>query len=199
VVDGHMHAQTGEMPVNRVIQNLGCARTRTLCLAFLVAAGLKAQQPDIRTGVSLVVAPVSVTDRKGAPIEALESKDFLVLVDGKPQRFELDEPVAPLSLVVAGETSDLAAAALAKLRKVGSLLEPVLSGQNGDVAVVTFNAEVRVVRAFGAPVSPRDAFAALKPGPSGGVMLEAVMLEAVMLEAVMESTRLLATRPVTVR
>jgi VWFA-related protein len=128
---------------------------------------------------------VSVTDRKGVPIQALDRPDFAVFVDGKPQHFELDEPIAPLSMVTAVESSDLAAAALAKIRKVGSLLEPVLAGQNGDVAVVSFDREVRTVRAFGDSLSPRDAFAALKAGSSGSAMLDAVM----------QSAQLLAARP----
>jgi VWFA-related protein len=163
-----------------------CAGLLTLCLLSLFAADhAESQQPDIRTGVSLVVAPVSVTDRKGIPIQALDKPDFAVFVDGKPQPFELDEPIAPLSMVAAVESSDLAAAALAKIRKVGSLLEPVLAGQNGDVAVISFDRDVRVIRAFGDSLSPRDAFAGLKSGGSGSATTDAVM----------EAAGLLAARP----
>jgi VWFA-related protein len=118
-------------------------------------------------------------------VQALEKSDFTVLVDGKPQRFELDEPVAPLSIVVAVESSDLAAAVLAKLRKVGSLLEPVLAGENGDVAVLSFDHDVKVLRAFGDALTPRDAFLKLQYRASGAVILDAVM----------DSARMLAARP----
>ncbi len=165
------------------------AHRSTLCAAALLVTPLVppvcAQEPDIRAGVSLVIAPVSVTTRKGAPIQTLAKDDFLVTVEGQRQNFSLDETVAPLSLVVVAETGDLASAAVAKVRKVGALLQPTLAGQNGDVAVIGFAGRPEVVRAFGGYPNAQDALAHIESGGGGAAILDAVMA----------ATRLLAERP----
>jgi VWFA-related protein len=130
-----------------------------------------------------VVAPVSVTDRSRAPVVGLEKNDFLTLVDGKRTSFDMDEAVAPLSMVIATETGTLGAAALAKVRKVGSLIQPVLTGENGDAAIVSFGHEIKVVRNFGDPLTPRDALDGLKTGDDGSAILDAVVTSAGLLAA----------------
>ena len=132
------------------------ARTRTIvsvrryvtCLALALAT---AQEPTIRTRVALVVAPTSVTDRSGKFINGLEASDFTVLDNGKPRPIRMDTSdvaLTPISLVVAIQANKPAAAALAKLRKTGSIIDHLITGDRGEVAVVRFSSEVEVQQDF---------------------------------------------------
>ncbi|MGH9614413.1 MAG: VWA domain-containing protein [Bryobacteraceae bacterium] len=152
---------------------------------FLMVALTRAQEPapgdsTIRAEVPLVLVPVSVTDAKGDFIEGLTPLDFDVLVDGKARPFRLDGMDAlnaPVSLVVAVQSSGISAAALAKLQKVGSLFGPLVAGEGGEVAVMTFDCDVKVRQDFTSdPELIVNAFRGLQPGdPMSGRMIDAVM------------------------
>ena len=61
--------------------------------------------PQIKTGVTEVVVPVSVKDRNGRLVTSLKGEDFTITEDGKRQtlsQFSTDE--APLSAVVLIDT-----------------------------------------------------------------------------------------------
>jgi len=152
---------------------------------FLTAALTHAQAPvrgdsTIRTEVPLVLVPVSVTNAKGEFVEGLTPIDFDVLVDGKARPFRLDGMDAlnaPVSLVVAVQSSGISAAALAKLQKVGSLFGPLVAGEGGEVAVMTFDCNVKVRQDFTSdPELIVNAFRGLQPGdPMSGRMIDAVV------------------------
>src|SRR4051794_25441958 len=92
------------------------ARTGVLC-ALTVA--ITAQEPTIRTNVPLVLAPVTVTDKKGVPIDGLTADDFILNDDGVRRKIRVDTSdtvLAPVSLVVAVQCSGIAAAELAKIQ-----------------------------------------------------------------------------------
>jgi len=60
--------------------------------AFAVLLLLAAQpQPTFRSGVHLIVQPVSVKDRGGKPIQGLTAKDFVITEDGQPQEIAFVE------------------------------------------------------------------------------------------------------------
>jgi len=152
---------------------------------FLVAGVIHAQAPvrgdsTIRTEVPLVLVPVSVTNTKGEFVEGLTPLDFAVLVDGKARPFRLDGMDAlnaPVSLVVAAQSSGISAAALAKLQKVGSLFGPLVAGEGGEVAVTTFDCDVKVRQDFTSdPELIVNAFRGLQPGDAmSGRMIDAVV------------------------
>lgn len=152
---------------------------------FLMAAFTHAQEPapgdsTIRAEVPLVLVPVSVTDAKGDFIEGLTPLDFDVLVDGQARPFRLDGMDAlnaPVSLVVAVQSSGISAAALAKLQKVGSLFGPLVAGEGGEVAVMTFDCDLKVRQDFTSdPELIVNAFRGLQPGDTmSGRMIDAVM------------------------
>jgi Ca-activated chloride channel family protein len=60
-----------------------------LCFTLLPAAAQQSSQhlvaPSIRTNVSLVLVPVTVTDRRGAMVNGLDRSNFTVLEDKVPQ------------------------------------------------------------------------------------------------------------------
>ena len=76
-------------------------------------------------------------------MDGLEQADFELLVDRLPVRFDIDTTVQPLALVVAVQTNAAAAAAISKIRRMGSLIEPLLTGDRGQAAVLTFDDELR--------------------------------------------------------
>lgn len=158
---------------------------------------LLAQQtegPTIRTNVPLVLLPVTVTDEKGHFIDGLSANDFAVSDEGVSQQIRLDTAdtvLAPLSLVIAVQTNWISAAALAKIDKIGSMIRPVIAGDRGQVAILAYDREVRVIQKFtGDEASIRNGIARLSPRtPKTGILLDAVAEGIKLLEARPESNR----------
>lgn len=156
------------------------ARIRSSMVTPLLLISLLAQEgPTIRTNVPLVVVPVSVTDSKGRSLDGLEIADFIVTDNGKAREIQMDTAdtaQVPISLVIAVQVADIAGPMLAKLRKTSGLIEPLIIGQRGEAALLTFDSEVKVAQDFTADAAAMaKAFLALKPGaPSSGRMIDAV-------------------------
>jgi VWFA-related protein len=153
----------------------------------LVLALLLAQEPTtFRTTVPVVMVPVTVTDRAGKHINGLGPEHFLLLDDGVRQRFAFDTAdtiEAPLAVVIAVQANNTAPAAVRKIQKVGSMIEPLITGERGRAAVLAFGAEVQVVQDFTNDAGElTKAFRALKT-QSGK--------QARMLDAIHEGVRLL--------
>jgi len=155
-----------------------------------VCLTLFAQDPIIKTSVPLVLVPVTVTDRKGHSVDGLHAEDFLVRDEGKPQKIRMDTSdtvLAPVSVVIAVQASGISAVALAKIQKVGAMIQPLIAGDRGRAAVITFDADVAVQQGFtGDGTKLRTAFETLQPG---------VIKKARMFDAVLEAVNLLETRP----
>jgi VWFA-related protein len=161
----------------------------SVLLALSVAAA--AQQPSpIQANVPLVLVPVTVTDRKGNFIEGLTEDDFLLADDSARQRIHLDTSdtvLAPVSLVVAVQCSGISAAVLAKINRVGGMIQPLVSGDRGRVAVIAYDDEVRVLQDFtGDSTKIRVAFERIQPR---------VIRAGKMIEAVAAAVQMLDTRP----
>ncbi len=110
-----------------------------MVLAF--AALLAAQEPRFDVRSRLVLVPVTVTDLEGHPIDGLEGSDFLLFDNGRPQKATvdtIDTGVAPVALVIAVQTSGISAAALEKVRKIAAMIQPLITGDRGCAAVVSF-------------------------------------------------------------
>ena len=93
----------------------------------------------------------TVTDRKGNLIDGLTVDDFIVSDDGIRQDIRLDTSdtvLAPVSLVVAIQCSGISAAVLAKINRVGGMIQPLVAGDRGRAAVIAFDDEVRVIQDF---------------------------------------------------
>jgi VWFA-related protein len=137
-----------------VVDRLNTVRA-TLILTLL--PWLAAQQsPTIRTEVPLVMAPVTVTDAKGHYIDGLSAADFLLTDNQNPRPFQLDTSDAtliPISIVVVVQINNYAGAVVAKLHKVGSMIQPLITGERGDAAVLAFDEKVWTVQDFTADPS----------------------------------------------
>jgi VWFA-related protein len=163
---------------------------RMLC-ASLLAFTLLAQQEEppgqvFRATVNVVVAPVTVTDSEGHYVDGLKPSDFRLFDNEKPQDIKVDVSYIPISLVVVIQANWDMEAVLPKLQKIGSLFQGLVTGEQGEVAVVCFDHRIQVLQDFtsdGDLIS--QALEKLKRGSSTSAMIDAVT----------KAIRMLATRP----
>lgn len=147
-----------------------------LPLAGLLAAQEPAQQeaspqpeeqapPIFGVTVKEVQAPVTVLDKDGNFVNGLTPLDFRLLDNGKPQRITLDQVSHPISLVVAVQANSGMEKVLPQIRKIGSLFDPLVLGDTGEMAVLAFDHEVKTMTGFTSdPDKIHKAFADLKVG-----------------------------------
>ena len=150
------------------------ARLFVCCVACLLA-----QDRTFRTEIHVVQVPVTVTNQAGAHIDGLKARDFSVLDNGEERQFTLDTfgtGVAPISLAIAIQTSGISKPAIAKIRRIGVMIQPLVTGRRGEVAVLTFDDEInwRLNFTSDADVLPR----VIKKIDTSGLM-QARMLDAV--------------------
>jgi VWFA-related protein len=122
---------------------------------------------------------VTVTDAKGRTIDGLEAKDFVVLDDGRPQKATVDTMatgVAPIALVVAIQASGISKAVLEKVHNIGAMIQPLVTGERGCAAVVSFSQRlVWIQECTNSADALARAFEKVRPGAAKSArMLDAV-------------------------
>jgi VWFA-related protein len=116
---------------------------------LLAALVFFAQDPPVfRVSAPLVFVPASITDKQGKTIEGLTESDFVVLDNGVPQKHSLEYSLSPISMVVVIEANSRSGAVLRKVQKIGSIIQPIVLGEHGSAAIVTFADEVKVWQDF---------------------------------------------------
>lgn len=109
------------------------------------------RSPDLKTTVPLVLIPVTVTDKRGQFMDGLGAGDFTVLDEGVKQKIRLDTSdtvSTPISLVIAIQSSGISQPVLAKIRRVGGMIQPLVTGERGHTAVLQFDNEVHTIQDF---------------------------------------------------
>lgn len=99
----------------------------------------------------------------GRTVDGLEASDFVVLDEGRPQKFAvetIDTGVAPIALVVAVETAGISRAAVDSIRRVGAMIQPMVTGERGCAGLVTFDSRIEWVEECAK--DPADAFRKLR-------------------------------------
>ena len=180
---------TGTKASNRCVLRPACA-----FLAVGLVFPLLAQEPEssttIRANVPLVLAPVTVTDKKGNFIDGLKVEDFRLTDEGKPQQVRMDTSdtvLAPVSLMVLIQASGISTPALARTQQVGGMIKPLVVGDRGQAAVIEFDDEIRVRTDFTADSSViRTAFEGTRSRS---------IRTARLIDAVIEGVKMLDTRP----
>lgn len=124
---------------------------RIMWRGILVAvAVLVAQEtPVIRVPVRLVAVPTLVYSRESKLIPGLKKGDFRVLDNGVPQSIDLDTDDAPVSVVIAIQTSVDVRGPARYIAKVGSVMEAHLVGATGRAAVMAYGGGIKVLKPFG--------------------------------------------------
>jgi hypothetical protein len=118
-------------------------------VSLAVALALAAQDSQFGVQSRLVLVPVTVTAAKDRIIDGIDPKDFVVLDNGRPQKITVDAMatgVAPIALVVAIQTSGISKAVLEKVHKIGSMIQPLVTGESGCTAVVSFSDRIAWIR-----------------------------------------------------
>lgn len=140
----------------------------TRALSLLLASFLAAQDPTFDTESRLVMVPVNVLDRDGRHVEGLSARDFTIYDNGVAQRASVDAfttGVAPIALVIAVQASGISAPVLEKVRKIGPMIEPVITGERGCAALLAFDDAVSWKSGCTREASAlTQAFAQLQPG-----------------------------------
>lgn len=153
----------------------GIARlTRRTALASIAGVAF-AQDTTFKTTSHLVVVPVTVMDRGGNLVDEIDPREFVLLDNGQPQNFDADGFIPPIALIVAVQTGVNSGAALTKISKIGSMIGPMIAGDRGSAAVISYDSAVRVRQPFTRDIAAvSNAVQALLPVNAGGKMLDAL-------------------------
>jgi len=160
-------------------------------LGFAQAPGTPAPAADpptegdviIRTGVNVVIAPTTVRNKKGDFVDGLQLQDFALFDNNKPQRITADVSGEPLSLVIAVQRSSNLTDILPKIQRIGSLLNDLIAGQDGEVAVVGFDHRIQVMQNFTNETEKvSEAMKKMTPGSSNHAVIDAMMESVRMLQ-----------------
>ncbi|MBL8236871.1 MAG: VWA domain-containing protein [Bryobacterales bacterium] len=118
---------------------------------FCIAVAVCAQETTFRATVPVVQVPVTVTDGRGKLVDGLTAADFALTDNGKAVQVQLDTSDtidAPVALVAVVQTNDLSAAALLKIRKIGAMIQPLITGERGAAALLAVDEQVAVAQEF---------------------------------------------------
>lgn len=153
-----------------------------------------AKQPEkdvvIGVNVNVVIAPTTVLDKHGNYVNGLQLQDFELYDNGKPQKITADVRDEPLSLVIAIQKSANLNEVLPKIQRVGSMLNDLVAGQDGEVAIVAFDHRIQVVQDFTRETQKiEQALKNMKPGSTNHAVNDAVMASIRMLRHRPENRR----------
>ncbi len=157
---------------------------RVWCLWLLLACSAEAQNQQAQQtfGVEsrVVQAAVTVTDARGRAVVDLSASEFTLLENGAPRKIAVDtfeSGMAPIALVVAVQSSGISVPALEKVGRIGGMIQPLVVGERGCAAVVSFAGSVRWEQdctAESAKIS--NALNSIRPGdPRKARMLDAAL------------------------
>jgi VWFA-related protein len=171
--------------------NVRAALAASLLGAALLPTQGLAQEPTFRTSTPVVLVPVTVTGRGNKFVEGLQPGDFKLMADGKTQEFRLDvaESVsAPLAIVFLVQINDSSEATNQKVRKVGGMIQPLITGNRGRAAVVGFGEHPVILSDFTHDEDAlRAAFEKTAASQGGHISRQ--------IDAVVFAAKMLAARP----
>jgi VWFA-related protein len=138
----------------------------------------------IHTTVRRVIVPTTVLDPDGhGYVSGLEAKDFEVYDNDKPQKVDAELIEQPLSVVLAIQANSDVEAFLPKLQKSAGLLHGLVTGVEGDVAVLAFDHRMQVLQDFTSDPDKLDnAMQHLRAGSRSSALIDAVLAGDRMLE-----------------
>jgi VWFA-related protein len=148
-----------------------------LAFVFVSCLTIAAQQVTLHGGTSVVLVPTLVTNIAGEPIFRLTADDFAIYDNGVEQKVRLDEDLqgSQTSVVVAIEKGHSTGEILDKVRRLGSLVYPIVGEGKGEVAVVAFDDKPQLQQGFTPNTDlATKAIKQVAPGSYGSAVLDAV-------------------------
>jgi len=143
------------------------------------------QQSTFKSETNLILIPTLVKDADGKPVYGLQANDFIVEDDGVKQTVQLDETSdsQPASLVIAIQRGRRASYEFYRMQGLSSMIEPLLSEGQTQIAIVEFDSTVETARDF---TSDPSLIAAdlknLRPGDGKAAILDALYYSEKLLE-----------------
>jgi VWFA-related protein len=131
----------------------------------------------IRVTARTVLVPTTIKDKDtGSFINGLSVRDFTVYDNGKPQKISSDFSYEPLSVVVAIQSNSDVEPMIPKMRKLGILLHGLVTGEGGDVSVLSFDHRItKLVDWTSDPNKLDDGLQKLSAGSSTARTIDAVL------------------------
>ena len=131
----------------------------------------------IRVPVRYVLVPTTVLDPDGhGYVNGLTAADFEVFDNDKPQKVEADLSEVPMSVVLVVQANSEIEPVLPTLRKSGILLHGLVTGQDGEVAILGFDHRIQHLQDFTKdPEKIDDAMQKLNAGSSSARLIDAVL------------------------
>jgi VWFA-related protein len=138
---------------------------------------VETDEATIRLGVRYILVPTTVLDPDGhGYVNGLSVRDFELLDNDKRQQIATDISQQPFSVVLAVQANSEVEPLLATMKKSGLLLQGLVTGQNGDVAVLAFDHRMRVMQDFTSdPDKLNDAMQKITSGSSTSALVDAVL------------------------
>jgi VWFA-related protein len=135
------------------------------------------QKSDFSGGTSRIVVPTTVLDPDGhGYVSGLKASEFEVLDNGKPQKIDAELIEQPMSVVLAVQANSEVQGFLPKLKKSANLLHGLVTGVDGDVAILAFDHRMMMLQDFtNDPDKLDDAMQHLKAGSSQSAIIDAVL------------------------
>ena len=161
-------------------------------LAFAFPLSVSAQDVTLHGGTSIVLVPTLVTDLAGEPVFGLSASNFAIYDNGIEQKIQLDETLRsqPTSVVVAIEKGHSADETLDKVKRVGSLLYPIVGEGKGEAAVVAFDSKPVLMQDFTGNLDlVTAALNRISVGDYNAASLDAISYSAALLEARPQTNR----------
>jgi VWFA-related protein len=142
-----------------------------------VADDVNPSSDTIRIPVRYVLVPTTVLDPDGhGYVNGLQTTDFELLDNNKPQKIASDFSQQPLSVVLVVQANSDVEPVLPMIRKTGVLLQGLVTGTEGDVAVLAFDHRMQHIQEFtNDPEKLSDAMQKITAGSSTAAIIDAVL------------------------
>ncbi|MBV9158518.1 MAG: VWA domain-containing protein [Acidobacteriaceae bacterium] len=131
----------------------------------------------IRVPVRYVLVPTTVFDPDGhGYVNGLSTSDFEVYDKDKPQKVSADFSQFPLSVVLVVQANSEVEPMLPKIKKAGVLLQGLITGTEGDAAVLAFDHRMQHLQDFtNDPEKLDDSMQKLTAGSNTAAIIDAVL------------------------
>jgi len=173
-------AQGETVHLTNVLRNASLLLFVTLMTRFMPAQ----QEPRFTSRANLVPVPTLVRDAEGNAVYGLKADDFIIEDDGVPQPVHLDETAEaePLSIMIAVQRGRRANREFGRIGTLASMLDPILSDQKNEAAVLFFDSKLDLARDFTHNSDDiESALRNLQSGDNGAAILDAVAFSARLL------------------